>query len=169
MWVSGPLWTHSPSFDLRHSEIKKILNKVNWEHPRIQIGHVLTQLKSPSDSSSTEQGPSWEATRSSAGQEIRRILWNPKVHYRIHKRPQPAPILSQINTDCASIKIPEDLSQYYPLIYTYFFQVIISITSLHQNPVYISPVPYTCHIPCPSHCNWYDLPNIIGWGVQGYS
>ena len=44
-----------------------------------------------------EQSPFWEANRFSASQEIHRILWNPKVHYCIHKCPPPVPILSQLD------------------------------------------------------------------------
>ena len=43
------------------------------------------------------QSPSWEANWFAASQEIPRILWNPKVHYRTHKPPPPVPILGQTN------------------------------------------------------------------------
>jgi hypothetical protein len=49
-----------------------------------------------------EYSPSWEADRFAASEELPHTLRNPKVPYRIHKSPQPAFILSQINPVHAS-------------------------------------------------------------------
>ena len=94
-----------------------------------------------------KQRVSSEANRSLASQEIPHILSNSMVHYRIHKRAVPIPILRQINPVHTS---PSYLLKIHFNIILFStpgsFKWSLSLRSPHQNTVCTSP-PYVLHSP----------------------
>ena len=114
-----------------------------------------------------EQCPPWEANRFATNQEIPRILWNPKVHYRIHTWPPTFLILSQLDP----VHTPTSLFQKIHL------NIILTTTpGLVSFPQVSPPKPCIrlfslplCYMPRPSHSSQFYHPKNIGCGYRSLS
>ena len=134
-----------------------LLHKYNHHSYSSPYTYLLTYLLTPWCTVLLEK-----LTGFAANQQIPRILWNPKVHYRTHKRPPPIPILSQPHpvptTPSHFLKIHLNII----LPSTSSPQWSLSLRFPHQNLVHTPPFDHVCHMPCPSHSSRFYHPHNIG-------
>ena len=104
-----------------------------------------------------EQSSSWEANRSSVSQEIPRISWNQKVHYRILQVPASCPVLNHINPIHASPTAWRSI-----LILSFHLHLGLSSglfpSGLHTKNLYAPLLSAVCAT-CPIHHNILKIQN----------
>jgi hypothetical protein len=117
-----------------------------------------------------EQSHSWEANLFAASQEIPRILWNPKVHYQIHKCP-PGTCLYPEAAQSSPYPLPHHNSWRSAVILSSHLRLGLSSgffpsgfpTKTLYTPL---PSPHMRYMPRPSHSSRFYHPQNSGWGVQ---
>jgi len=132
-----------------------VMNPLRTEH---FLEHLASSLSITTELSTVltylftyfmERNPYWEANLFSASQEVPRILWNPKDHYRVHKTQSPVRILNLINP----VHAPPHLTFWRPIlilfsIYAWVFKVVsFPLISPLKPSMYLSSPPYLLHGP----------------------
>jgi hypothetical protein len=116
-------------------------------------------FKRPKVTNSVGQSTSWESNSHSASQEIPRLLWNPKVHYHVHKSTALVPILSKMNP-------VHDFPPYFPKIHPNIILPSTPMTSEWSLPFRFSDQNFLCishffqirYTLYPSHSPCFDHP-----------
>jgi hypothetical protein len=138
----------------RHKTFSPLCN-INYDSIMSRIGEYIKTLTH----SLMKLSPSWEAVNCAATQELPSILWNPKVHYRVHKSLPPVPILCQINPNHT---IPSHLSRSILILSTHLRLDLPSDLFPSGFPTNILYAflfsPFLLHA-CPSHPPWLDHSN----------
>ena len=114
------------------------------------------------------QSPSWEANWFTASQEIPRILWNPKVHYRTHKRSPPVPILGQPNPVPTSHLLEIHPNIIHPST-PRSPQWALSLRFPRQDPIRPPLLIHTRHMPSPSHSSDFITRTILDEEYRSFS
>jgi hypothetical protein len=102
---------------------------------------------------------SWEATSFSAAKECPQLLWNPRVHYRVHKAHHWARLIQSIQPHYISLRFFLTPSSHPHLCLS-----IGLFLSVHQNPVG-SPL-LLMRVTCPVHLIILDLKILILCGEE---
>jgi hypothetical protein len=116
----------------------------------------------------TDVSPCWEVASCVATQELPSILWNPKVHYRVHKSPPLVPILNQIDPVHTIPSHPIFLWSILILSTQWGLDLPSGIlpSGIATNILWIRLRPYSCYMSCPSHPFWLDHSYYVWRRVQ---